>query len=227
MSTRCLCCDKNDAGHRYACDRCVNDMRRWLTEMEDYTAILLAMRGSIGSKPHGSIGVSFGSKPPTPLTPIAALDSRSTTAAEVERKSPDFDPVGVDEHDYVRSLPSAVHGIAAWLREERETSEPTSWTLVSELRFVRVQLAACASEQWVQELHGDLRELHRHARSLAKDTPPGPLGHCLTVTCEGVVFPASIKDSDGRHDGGRCNACQRAYTGPDLVRLGVSEEMAG
>lgn len=225
--SRCLCCEKKDAGHRYACEPCVNDMRRWLREMEDYAAIMLSMRGSIGSKPHGSVGVSFGSKPPTPLTPIAMLDPRSTSAEHVEQNSPDFDPVGVDEHDHVRSLPSAIHGIACWLREERDLSEPTSWTLASELRFLRAEVQACAAEQWVNELHGDLKELHRQARVVAKDSPPGPLGHCLTVTCDGTVFPASIKESDGRHDGGRCNACQRAYTGPDLVRLGVSEEMAG
>lgn len=224
--TTCLICDR-DAGHRYSCTRCVSTMRGYLRDLEDYVAIILSMRGSIGSKPHGSIGVSFASKPPMPLTPLALLDTRSTTAGDVERNSPAYDPVGADEHDHVRSLPAAIHAIAAWIREEQDASQPRSWTLVSELRYLATALDWCAGQQWVDELHSDLRELHAQARALAKDSPPGPLGHCLTVGCEGIVFPASIKDSAGRHDGGRCDTCQRPYTGPDLVRLGVSEEMAG
>lgn len=222
----CLVCER-DAGHRYGCHRCVNTMRQHLRDLEDYVAIILAMQGSIGSKPHGSIGVSFGSKPPMSLTPLALLDTRSTTADHVERDSPDFDPVGADEHDHIRSLPSSVHALAVWVRDERDESEPTSWTLVGELRYLATTLDWCAQQQWVDELHADLKELHGQARSLAKDKPPGPLGHCLTVDCKGTVFPASIKDSGGRHDGGRCDECNRPYTGPDLVRLGVSEEMAG
>lgn len=227
MSTQCLCCENGDAGHRYACDRCVNNMRLWLRELEDYAAIIVAMRSTPSAHPTGCIGVAWGSKPPASLTRLAVMDTRSVTAEEVERKSPDFDPVGADEHDYVRSIPSAVHGIAAWIREERDLSEPRSWSLVSELRFLVAEVSACAVEQWVDELHAELKELHHHARSLAKDTPPGPLGHCLTLDCKGTVYPAMVKDSAGRHDGGRCDACSRPYTGPDLVRLGASEEMAG
>lgn len=305
MTYLCLSCDR-DAGHRYACDRCVQNMRLWLRELEDYAAIMLGMLGSIGSKGHGSLGVSFGSKPPMSLTPVAMLDPRSadpildeepaalhpdTVTAVIVRddlrctwisglpvgggyaymageyeadrrceaaatgvgyianheendhanlralcgphrargvRLPDGpDPTGTDIHDHVRSLPSSIHGIACWIREEREQSEPSTWTLVSELRYLRAEISACALEQWVNELHDELKELHHHARSLAKDSPPGPLGHCLTLDCKGTVYPTAIKDSEGKHDGGRCDACQRPYSGPDLVRLGVSEEMAG
>lgn len=224
--TNCLVCDR-DAGHRYSCDRCVNTMRRWLREMEDYAAIIAAMGVVRSAHPTGSIGVAWGSKPPMPLGPLAVLDTRSVSADEVKAKNPDADPVGVDEHDYVQSIPSAIHGIAAWLREERDLSEPRSWTLASELRFLVGEIAGCAVEQWVDELHAELKELHHHARAMAKDSPPGPLGHCLTLDCKGTVYPAAVHDSAGKHDGGRCDTCQRPYTGPDLVRLGVSEEMAG
>ena len=227
MGIQCLCCEERDAGYRYACDRCVNNMRLWLRELEDYATIITVMRTAPSAHPTGSIGVAWTSKPPMPLTPLAALDTRSITADEVTAKNPDVDPAGVDEHDYVRSIPSAIHGIAAWLREERELPEPRSWTLSSELRFLRGEVSACAVEQWVDELHGELKELHHHARAMAKDSPPGPLGHCLTLDCKGTVYPAAVHDTAGRHDGGRCVTCQRAYTGPDLVRLGVSEEMAG
>jgi hypothetical protein len=155
------------------------------------------------------------------------LDTRSTSAEHVERHSPDYDPVGAEEHDHVTSLPSAVHAIACWVREEHETDGPSSWTLVSEIRYLVSAVDRCALAQWVDDLHGEIRELHHQARLLAHDAPPGPLGTCLSVGCGGTVFPATVKDSAGRHDGGRCSACSRPYTGPDLVRLGVSEEMAG
>lgn len=227
MSYRCLCCDKRDAGHKYACPQCVNDLRRWLTELEDYVAVILAMQGTIGGQATGSIGVSYRSKPPVSLTPMAMMDRRSTTADYVERNSPAFDPVGAEDHDHVTSLPEAVHAIATWIREERGAQEPRSWTLVSELRYLRGEVDGCAIEQWVDDLHSEIKELHHKARMLAHDAPPGPLGTCLSIECEGTVFPASVKDSSGRHDGGRCSACSRTYNGPDLVRLGVSEEMAG
>lgn len=225
MSYQCLCCEKRDAGHKYACEHCVNDMRRWLRELEDYVTIVVGMLGSIGSKPNGSIGTSFGSKPPMSLTPVALLDPRSTTPDAIEENSPAFDPVGAEEHDHIRSLPSAIHGIATWIREEREQSEPATWTLVSEIRFLRGEVSACAIEQWVDELHADLKELHHQARTLAKDTPR-PLAPCLSVGCEGMVFWDVREENGKRIDQARCAnpTCRRTYTGPDLVRLGAARE---
>lgn len=223
MGAKCLCCDDRDAGHRYACDRCVNDMRRWLRELEDYAAVIMSTLAPTASPTVGSIGSAFGSRPPLNVEKVTFLDYRSGAGAAVWRL---HDPRDMDDEP-VRSLPGSIHGLAVWLREEAELAQPDTWTLVSELNYLIGQVDSCAYSQWVSELHEDIRELHVQARRLAKDAPPGPLGHCLTVTCEGVVFPATIKDSDGRHDGGRCGACSRPYTGPDLVRLGVSEEMAG
>lgn len=305
--TNCLCCKTRDAGHRYACNWCVNGIRRMLRELEDYVAVVLSMRGSIGSKPHGSVGVSFASKPPMSLTAAALLDVRSAapdapdvggrrepgresvrtvllrdegrctwltgqpaggphaylagefdpawrcparasrvdTIANPDELDPDnlrtlcgphlawsrrkralpdvVDPVGHEAHDHVRSLPSAVHGIAEWVRSERDESNPANWTLVSELRFLATAVDWCAQQPWVDDLHSDLRELHTTARALAKDQPPGPMGHCLIATCSGTVFPASIKDSSGRQDGGRCDTCGDTYTGTRLLRLGAQE----
>lgn len=198
-------------------------MRRWLGELEDYVAIVVAMQGSLGGSSTGSIGVAYRSKPPTSLTPLAMLDTRSTNAGHVERHSPDYDPVGADEHDHVVSLPAAVHAIACWVREERDTPEPRSWTLVSELRYLRSMVDGCAIEQWVDDLHGEIKELHHKARLLAHDAPPGPMGHCLIATCAGTVFPATVKDAQGRHDGGRCDTCKDTYTGSRMAYLGAQE----
>jgi hypothetical protein len=198
-------------------------MRLWLRELEDYVAVILAMQGSIGGKETGSIGVAYRSKPPVSLTPLAMLDSRSTTAEYVERHSPDFDPVGAEEHDHVTSLPAAVHAIAVWIRGEREVSEPPSWTLVSEVRYLVGEVDGCALEQWVDDLHGEIKELHHKARIVAKDAPR-PVGKCLTIDCDGMVF-WEIRDRLAV-ERARCSnrACGRIYTGLDLVRLGAAQE---
>jgi hypothetical protein len=281
-------------------------MRRWLAELEDYATIIIAMQGSIGSKPHGSIGVSFGSKPPVSLATVAALDPRScapdseepepaipdTVATAVlardgrqctwitgllrggpyaylndryeavrrcpaaasgvdfianrhefdlmnlrslctphhanqqRRVAANFDPVGWEGHDNVRSLTGSIHGIARWLREERGDEQPKTWTLVSELRYLRTQVDACALEQWVNELHEDLKDLHDQARSMAHDAPR-PLAHCLDVECEGMVFWVIKEEGGKRVDEAKCATCQRRYSGTDLVRLGAAEEVAG
>lgn len=218
MTTQCLCCEQRDAGYRYACDHCVNDMRRWLRELEDYAAVIASTMAPVASPTVGSVGSAFGSRPPLSIAKVVFLDYRSGAGAAVHRL---FDPRDMDEEP-VRSLPGSVHGLAVWLREEAEVEEPARWTLVSELHYLLSRLDGCAYSQWVSELFGDIRELHVQARRLAKDSPPGPLGHCLIATCAGTVFPATIKDSGG-HDGGRCDTCGDTYTGTRLLRLGAQE----
>lgn len=225
MTVKCLCCLKRDAGHCYACTHCVDDMRRWLAEIEDYSSVMIGMSRGIRGRGLGVTGGAFGSRPPMNLTIAAVLDIRSTSADHVRENSPAFDPVGIDEHDHVRSLPASLNGIASWIREEMGATEPTEWTLVSEAHYLRSQVSACAHAQWVDELHSDLRELHAQARALAHDSPPKPLGHCLTVECDGLVFWSTGAGSDTQR--ARCSDCARTYDGLDLVRLGAAEEAAG
>lgn len=220
---RCSCCQQHDAGHRHACAHCVTTMRGWLVDLEDYADVLAASLAPTPTGPRtGSIGSSFGSRPPINTDIATFLDYRSGAGAAVWRLR---DPRDMDDQP-IRSLPGTIHGIAAWLRDENDQTQPTTWDLASELRYLRGQIDACAIESWINEVYDDLRELHHQARGFAHDAPR-PLGHCLTIDCDGMVYPATIKDSAGKHDGGRCSACSRSYTGPDLVRLGVSEEMAG
>lgn len=218
----CLCCGRSGAGHRYACHHCTQDMRRWLVELEDYVVILLATMGPLRSMDTGGIGTAFGSRLPIRADVATLLDYRSGAGAAVFRLR---DPRDMDDEP-VRSLPGGIHGIACWIREERGDSEPTSWTLVSELRYLRTQIEECSFAQWVDELHSDLKELHSQARSLARDSPR-PLAHCLETTCEGMVFWVIKEEGGKRVDEAKCATCQRRYSGTDLVRLGAAEEVAG
>lgn len=221
---QCLCCGRGGAGHRYACRHCVDDMRRWLIELEDYAVILLATMGPLRDQTIGSIGVAFTSRLPIRDDVATLLDYRSGAGAAVHRLR---DPRDMDDEP-IRSLPGGIHGIACWIREVHGGSEPTQWTLVSELRYLRTQIEACSFAQWVDELHSDLKELHSQARSLAHDAPK-PMAHCLEVDCGGMVFWIIKEDNGKRVDEARCANpdCRRPYTGTDLVRLRVAEEVAG
>lgn len=219
---RCTCCKRNDAGHRHACTNCVTTMRDWLRDLEDYAAILAASAAPSPTGPRtGSIGAAFGSRPPINTDIASFLDYRSGGGAAVWRLR---DPRDMDDEP-IRSLPGSIHGIAAWLRDEHDQEHPARWTLISELRYLRGQIDACAVESWVDELHDDLRELHHQARQFAHDVPRA-LGHCLTATCEGLVFWVMRERAGQRVDEARCVGCGRTYTGLDLVRLGAAEEAA-
>ena len=113
--TNCLACDR-DAGHRYACHRCTDDMRRWLRELEDYAAVIMSTLAPTASPSVGSIGGAFGSRPPLNVEKVTFLDYRSGAGAAVWRLR---DPRDMDDEP-VRSLPGSIHGLAAWLREESE-----------------------------------------------------------------------------------------------------------
>jgi len=210
----CLMCD-HEAGHRYACHNCTEQMRRWLRELEDYAVIIAITAGPLRDQTIGSIGAAFGTRVPARDDAMVILDYRSGAGAGVRRLR---DPRDMEDEP-VRSLPGSVHGIACWLREERDETEPRQWTIASELRYLRATVEWCSIHQWVTELFDDLKELHTQARTVAYDRPPRPLGHCLEVTCDGSVYWLAAKGA-----GARCSSCGRPYDGLDLVRLGVAEE---
>jgi len=216
---RCSCCWQHDAGHRHACTHCVTQMRQWLRDLDDYATILTATPEPAPSPTTGSIGAAFGSRPPIDVRIATYLDPRSGAGAAVWRLR---DPRDMDDEP-IRSLPGSIHGIAQWLRSEHDESEPTHWTLASELGYLRSRVDGCAIQSWVNELYDDLRELHRQGRSFAHDVPR-PLGHCLNATCDdGLVFWVMRERQGKPVDQARCVACGRTYTGLDLVRLGVAE----
>lgn len=208
--TNCLCCD-TDAGHRYACHRCVQRMVRWLRDIEDYAVVLQITAGTARTVTNGSIGTAFGPRLPIRENIAVFLDPRSRVLPpRHDKPDPDakvtddgLDPAeltadGLDRHvddpDPVRSLPGSIHGIATDLRDRLDQSEPHRWTLVSELHYIASQVEGQAHSIAVGELHTDIKELHATARSLAHDSPPGHLGSCMS--CGALVFPVLLRTDD-------------------------------
>lgn len=210
----CLICGHNTR-HRTACDTCIANLRRILRELEDYAAILAATLNPLASENQAATGNTPHSQPPLRVDAATMLDYRSGAGTSVWRLR---DPRDMDDHPY-RSLPGSIHGISQWIRSEHDQTEPTTWTLVSELRYLRTQINNTAHTTWINELHNDLQELHHQAAQLAHDQPR-PLGPC--THCTGTVY----WETTGRAtDRATCTGPgHHTYAGLDLIQLGLTQE---
>lgn len=216
----CLVCTKKDAHHRYACPDCVRNIQRQLRELEDYAVILTVLTAPAVGANGSTRTPGYASKAPASADVLTAMDMRSGGGAAVFRLR---DPRDMDDEP-IRSIPGSIRGIACWLREDIGESLVRKWTITTEIAYLLGKIEHCAGDQWIGELADDIHELWQQARALAHDRPPGPLGACLTVTCDGIVWPTSVREKGERHDGGRCKGCNRTYTGLDLVRLHSAQE---
>lgn len=205
-------CDR-DARHRYACDTCVDRIRRHLREIEHYTTIIRHTkqpgRGNAGTRR----APGYSSRSPADDTKITADDYRSRSTGD-----------GVDDRDDVMSIVGTVHGIALALREERGESAPRRGVdLAREVGWLLGQVDWCATQPWVGDVADNIAELHGQTRRLAGDGPPSAVGPCIRRGCDGTVYPALIDDPHnpryGRVDGGRCRTCDHVYHWPDLVAI--------
>lgn len=212
---KCGIC-RGDA-HRHACDGCVNDIRRRLREIEMFAAwlatptMLSPIRGAAGRRSPG-----FGSTPPIRLSAVVMNDPRSRT------EPPPVDEargIGIDEDTGVWPILGTLRILADHIREAQGHTSPTQRTLTSEIGYLLGHVDWAANHPGVVEFAAQVRRLHNQARAVSHDTPPAPLGKCLSVGCDGMVFPPPP-----RKDTTRCSQCDRPYTGLGLVKLRLAQE---
>lgn len=208
----CRCCGRDSSPLRWACPACVRDTWRRLDELQDHavviTAALVPGRGRLDGLPRAS---GYGSRPPTSLDLLTALDYRS----HVDGQGVDDDP-----HETTLSILGSLHQVARYVRHQLRQAGQANWlpptqvTITGEARFLRVHAEWCAHQTWGHEFVATVRQVHAQARRQASDAPPTRLGLCQHPDCPGSVWPAS----DG--NGGRCGIDPRhTYTGLALARL--------
>lgn len=220
----CLVC-KADS-HRHACDPCITQTRRWLRELELYTTwlhmptMLAPHRGTTGRRQPG-----YGSRPPARIEALVVLDRRSHTNPIPLNQALGL---GLDNDDNPAwPILGTLHGLAQYIRATLDQSPPRTVTVTGELGYLLAHIDWCAQQPWVADVIADIHDLHTQARNLAYDRPEA-IADCLNVTCDGKVFWVRARDKAGQAmDKARCVACGRIYTGLDLVRLVVNEEVTG
>lgn len=202
--------------HRHACDGCVNDIRRRLREIEVFAAwlatptMLAPIRGAASRRAPG-----YGSRPPIRLTALAMTDARSKI------EPPPVDEargIGIDEDPDTWPILGTLRVLAGHIRTVREHPVPAKATISTEIGYLITQVDWAAGQAGVAELAAQIRHLHTQARAVAHDTPPPPLGTCLSVDCDGKVFPPPP-----RRNTTRCTACDRPYDWLGMVRVRTQE----
>lgn len=214
---KCTIC-RSDT-HRYACDTCLTHTRRRLRDLETYDEVLITITMLMPTQGAGGRrSTGYASRPPLRLDAIAATDPRSRT------QPPERDEdrgIGLDNDTTTWPILGTLHALANYVRDQQglvATYDPTKTHLWREAGYLLGQLDWCANHDWIAHLAEQIRILHSHTRALAHDEPPRPIGRCLLVTCDGVVY-----EPPPRQDTTRCTSCKRPYTGLDLVRLRTQE----
>lgn len=238
MSQSCLTCSQDTQRGRMRCHGCTEDERRMLREIETYCIMLpFFLRPSVTATERRAPG--FGSAAPIDLNVLVALDVRSkrwaTRLVDVEEDSDEFEDhmVGgrydvdaeVDEDEPGTSILIELESLARVRREDFERPTPKSpATLCSEIAYLLGIAEDASFEPWVDDHYDTIKTIHTYARSLAKDKPPGPIGQCLKVDCEGWVFWCRDAIVKGEvFDAGRCGKCGEEYIGARLLRVKIRE----
>lgn len=212
MSIRCLICEKDHAGYRYACHRCETGLQRKLRHLDVYSTWLITPQPYRGGDA-GRRSPGYGSRSPARDDVIAAMDIRS----DGEMHGPDDVPTPII------SIPGGVRYLATWATQRDDSHDTVPKTITGSIAYLLGRVPHIALTRDVAWFADRVTILHNQARALAHDQPPPPLGKCLVVTCEGEVL--TRHDYRGRPDGGRCATCLRAYTGLGLVRLAVANDV--
>ncbi len=187
-----------------------------LTELETYAAGLSIEKGRQGNQ--GPRPKGFESTTPARDDVVVALDYRSHGGAGVHRLR---DPRDMSDTP-IRSILGSLHGLAEWIRDERQQDPNRSPTIASEVRYLKVQLDWCARQTkvhndqahpYIDELADDIRELFVQVRMLS-GFKPTRLGVCRFSTkrgeCGGEVY------SYGDHI--KCLSCNRKIDRKDWGR---------
>lgn len=225
MTTQtCVTCQRaTDLGRR-GCHRCVEAVRRWLRAIESYeqirscAAAALPARRSAGSQIRGT---GYGSMPPCDLDVLTAGDPRSTRLP-LDRA---FDAVTDDEEPLYYIL-GVLESEARNARESLGDPQPFSRaTLMGEIGYLLYATERIAYEDWWDDYHHAIRDLHGDSRRVARDSANDTVAPCIAVGCDGrVLWQYDVHlPPERRRDAARCVDCGRSYEGIDLLRLRVQE----
>jgi hypothetical protein len=188
------------------CFPCSNRILRHLRELEDYLPTLSLLKRVSGEEGRKS---GFGSSSPANDTAIHHTDWRTSPSA--------LDGMGAV---------ATIHEWATAVRADKGIQPPKSMTLWSETEALRANHAWIICQPFVEDYADELREIHLAVRAAANDPIPRSVGRCISIStdrgeCGGDVY--ELPDASGV----KCSnpSCRRVYTGLDLDRLRMAQEV--
>jgi hypothetical protein len=191
---------------KLVCFACSNRILRYLRELEDYLPTLSLLKRVSGEPGRNS---GFGSQSPANDTSIHHTDWRTAPTA--------LDGLGAI---------ATVHFWAQAVRDRRDLAPPTGHNLTSELEALRANHSWITCQPAVERYAQELRDIHLAVRAAANDPVPRPVGKCISIStdrgeCGGDVY--ELPDASGV----KCSnpSCKRVYTGLDLDRLRMAQEV--
>lgn len=200
-------------GFYRACDRCRNEVLRWLGSIErDFEALDTAPKSTpFGGGARGA----FGSKSPASDHVITMLDRRSSPAKRMDHED--------DRENAPLSVPAVVGSWCevAW----RNSEQPFPGTVGEGFWFLRIQTDWLMQQGCAAEYAGEIRDLYIQLRGHSQ--PKRKIGECPTVIGEyrdQVVRCEAPLRTNLDEDVIRCYACGAQWQRPwlDLV-----EDMRG
>ena len=199
------------AGYR-TCTRCCERLRDMLSEITSRhltlctVAALLPTTGEEGRKASG-----FASTSPARDRVIAMLDSRTVAL------------LPGDPH----SVFGVVSAWASLVREETNQAPPADPpTVRSEAGVLDAWMDWITKQDWVPDLHTELREVRDQLRAETGEPNPKPIGHCINTLDDGETTRECQAPLFAPKEGTalRCHHCGREYDGLDLVKLELAQE---
>lgn len=190
-------------------------LEEWLRDIEiDYALLddrIAPMRSSSDFNDAGHSGGGDESRAPINLH-VAAL-------RDAERGGP------ADTKDDIPSVIAVLHGRAEDLRCELDPSRDHNssvkdWTVVGEVRYLLVAFNHLTATIWIDEAFNEIKRVWKALQAAHGRRAPRPLGPCLSVDCDGKVWP--------RQDASpRCGVCRREYdTKAEIIKVGLEAERA-
>lgn len=201
-------------GPSQLCNRCENDLHKWLREIPDLYALLpgYLLPGAVEKNPDSTTTKRSEVAAPVRLEILDLLDTRRGRIWQ--GTAPAHDRRGV-----IGTLQTYVDR----LREERNLTTPHPDTNVAAACALLDRHRLWIAEQtWIDELHNDIKQLHRELSDATGNYRRPPVGRCHVIpenadtACGGPLFA-------NNYGGVHCARCQATWDAAHLRQLGLAQ----
>lgn len=198
---------------RTICPRCETQIGDWLRKIPDLFALLprFVQHGTTDRNPDSKSTKAANAPAPMRLEIIDLLDNRRG------RKW-----LGTVTVEGRRGVLGAVVAWANEIRDGRKMATPEPHTVTEACALIGRHLPWVVDQDWADELHAELKSLHRELSDATGDYRPKPVGRCHVVpddTDQPCGGPLLANPYGGVH----CPRCDATWDANELRILGLAQ----